>query len=456
LFSIGAVRINLLTKYIISFTLLFGTLLWYVMFNLFQDEKQELIDQANQQFQAIFKTVQTVGTEALSVGDSDKLAVQSIIQGIFAQKIQGLERIFFVTKSKMYYYYLDKNGHEYMEQIVDEALWQSLKKNVGKKVQHGSSIVLTSSITYDVPGKSIFLGYVCLGFSLDHIIQKIQAKQRTTLIFGVLALSVALVVISLITKLLNRRIQSLHRGIQELAEEKFQELPVKGNDEIADLTKAYNNMIVSVRERIQMARYVSESTIAHIKSSQNEPIFSKGKNEELCLFFSDVREFTSFAENNKPEYVVGLLNQLLNLQVEIIKANRGDIDKFVGDEIMAVFRGTYKEDRAIKSAIEIQKKINDYIKSDQEFKSLRIGIGIHTGTVVAGNIGAQNRRDFTAIGDAVNTAARMCAAAEAEEILISEIVKNNLLQQECNLSEPFAIAMKNKQKSIPLYRVLYK
>ncbi len=449
------VRINLLAKYVISFTLLFGTLLGYVMLNLFQDEKKELIDQANQQFQAIFKTVQTVGTEALSVGETDKLAVQSIIQGIFAQNIQGLEQIFFVAKNKSYYYYLDKNGNEYMEEVTEESVWRSLEEHAGQRVLKGKQVVLTSPITYDIPGKSIFLGYVRLGYTLDHIHQKIAKKQQTTLIFGVAALGVALVVISLITKLLNRRIQNLHQGIQGLAEERFEQLEVNGNDEIADLTRAYNQMLVSVRERIQMSRYVSDSTIAHIKSSKDESGFSKGKNEELCLFFSDVRGFTAFAENHEPEYVVGLLNQLLNLQVEIIRANRGDIDKFVGDEIMAIFRGAYKEDRALKSAIEIQKKINEYIQTDQEFKSLRIGIGIHSGTVVAGNIGSENRRDFTAIGDAVNTAARMCSAAIEEEILISECVKNNLMRLDYQFSESFSISMKNKQKSIPLYRVHY-
>ena len=448
-------RINLLAKYVISFSMLFGTLLWYVMFNLFQDEKTELIEQANQQFQAIFKTVQTVGTEALSVGESDKLAVQSIIQGIFGQNIRGLERIFFVTKDKMYYYYLDKYGNEYIEQVIEETMWSSMENSVGKRLETGNLVLLTSPIRYEIPGKSIFLGYVQLGYSLDHIHKKIADKQKTTLIFGAAALSVALVVISLITKLLNRQIQNLHQGIQGLAEEKFEELQVKGNDEIADLTKAYNQMIISVKERIQMSRYVSDSTIAHIKSSVDETSFSKGKNEELCLFFSDVRGFTTFAEHHEPEYVVRLLNQLLNLQVEIITANRGDIDKFVGDEIMAIFRGAFKEDRALKSAIEIQKKINEYIEKNQEFKSLRLGIGIHTGKVVAGNIGAQNRLDYTAIGDAVNTAARMCSAANAEEILISETIKNNLADKTSKFSDSFTISMKNKQKSIPLYRVLY-
>jgi adenylate cyclase len=168
-----------------------------------------------------------------------------------------------------------------------------------------------------------------------------------------------------------------------------------------------------------------------------------------------VRGFTTFSEQNAPDDVVRYLNQLLNLQVEIIKKHQGDIDKFIGDEVMAIFRGEDKELRAVQAAIKIQQAMAILAKREKVFETLQVGIGINTGVVVVGNIGSRDRMDYTAIGDAVNTAARLCSNAKAGEILISETVKEHLSQANCELSESFTLPLKGKQTALNLYRVMY-
>lgn len=168
-----------------------------------------------------------------------------------------------------------------------------------------------------------------------------------------------------------------------------------------------------------------------------------------------MRGFTAFAELNEPQHVVARLNRLLNLQVEIIKRYGGDIDKFVGDEVMAIFRGSAKEQRAVAAAIAIQEKLQPIFKAEEGQSRLRIGIGINTGVAVMGNIGSAERMDFTAIGDVVNTAARLCSVAKADEILVAEEVINSLPKGSVNLSEPFTLLLKNKLYAVTIYRVLY-
>ncbi len=130
------------------------------------------------------------------------------------------------------------------------------------------------------------------------------------------------------------------------------------------------------------------------------------------LFFSDIRNFTSFAEAHAPETVVEFLNQLMTLQVDILTRHGGDVDKMIGDAVLARFDGEHGERRAIAAAIEIIEamKPRNYPRS--------IGIGIHKGEVISGVIGPKDRSDFTVIGDAVNISARLCSAARAGEIVV--------------------------------------
>lgn len=335
-------------------------------------------------------------------------------------------------------------------------LWQSLSQCGDSSYVEDNKVYLTDKIEYKTASKTIFLGYSRLIFSLDHINTLIASKQSKTLVIGVISFVISLLAISFLTAVLIQRIKMLNKATKEVASGKFNQLPVKGSDELAELTDAFNNMTVAVKERLMMTRYVSGATIEKIRQTHVVDDVSLGgtRNEE-CLFFSDVRGFTRFSEQNAPDEVVRYLNQLLNLQVEIIKKHRGDIDKFVGDEIMAVFRGEKKEYRAVQAAVEIQQAMHALAERESVFKALRIGIGINTGVVVVGNIGSYDRMDYTSIGDAVNTAARLCSNAKAGEIIISETVKEKMSEGDLTLSDPFTLPLKGKQTALNLYRVVY-
>ncbi len=238
-------------------------------------------------------------------------------------------------------------------------------------------------------------------------------------------------------------------------------MPVK--DEIGTLAKTFDEMMVSIREKLEMQKFVSDSTVKMIKKSvnENQPSHDKEKHTErkqVTLFFSDIRGFTAMSEKMDPQDVVNILNEYLDVQSNIIKVFKGDIDKFVGDEIVAIFEsGTMCVD-AVSAAIEAQRKIAG-LNRDRIQKGLapvQIGIGINTGEVVMGSIGSHERMDFTVIGDNVNLAARLCGAAIPGEIIISKRVYDKLDKNTQKLIRPLRpIHVKGKVKPIEVYRVEY-
>ena len=153
----------------------------------------------------------------------------------------------------------------------------------------------------------------------------------------------------------------------------------------------------------------------------------------------------------EPEELVTLINQYLDKQTDIIKNHGGDIDKFVGDAVLAVFKGKYMADDAVYCAIDIQKEIN---KFNQELDgNTMFGIGINTGPVIRGPIGSKDRMDYTVIGDNVNLACRLCDVAGAGEIIISEKTKNNLSKNKFNLTKQSPLQLKGIEKPVVNYRV---
>lgn len=215
-----------------------------------------------------------------------------------------------------------------------------------------------------------------------------------------------------------------------------EKVQVASRDEIGELGHTINTMVDGLYERYELSKFVSSSTIMAI-SDRSE----KGVKTEITLLFSDIRGFTSFSEKLDPENVVQHLNDILTIQTEIIQKHGGDIDKYVGDEIVALFFGEQKEQNACRCALEIQR----YLARQQErLAGLSVGIGINTGRVILGMIGSEKRADYTVIGDHVNFASRLCSKAKSGAIIISENTYKRV-QPLVKVAGPYEIRVKGKQ-----------
>ncbi|HEX2453935.1 MAG TPA: adenylate/guanylate cyclase domain-containing protein [Vicinamibacterales bacterium] len=190
-------------------------------------------------------------------------------------------------------------------------------------------------------------------------------------------------------------------------------------DEIGDLSRAFKKMTEGLRERADMLKFVSHST-AEMIQSQKTPERQLGERREITLLFCDIRGFTSFAEQRAPEEAVAVLNRYLHLQADLVKQYHGDVDKFIGDAVFAHFTGPDMALDAIRCGVEIQRAVASAGLKHPDLPKLDVGVGIATGEVIVGSIGSDDRLDYTAIGSAVNLSARLCAACDAHEILMSE------------------------------------
>jgi adenylate cyclase len=175
----------------------------------------------------------------------------------------------------------------------------------------------------------------------------------------------------------------------------------------------------------QFGRYLSPDLVKQIAASDEELPLG-GIKKELSILFLDIRGFTTLSEKLNPEEVVDFLNIMFNLITEKCLENNGTIDKFIGDAAMLIFNAPLDlpnhEYYAVKTAYDIQQgmvKVRDEIQAKHGV-TVNVGIGIHTGLVVVGNIGSYIRVDYTAIGDNVNIAARIESNTKAGQILVSE------------------------------------
>ena len=193
-----------------------------------------------------------------------------------------------------------------------------------------------------------------------------------------------------------------------------------------------------------------------VKQLQNNPNLLKlgGEKRYATFLFTDVRGFTSLSEKLKPEEVTEIMNKALTVQVECVQKNGGMVDKFIGDACMAIFSAPLDledhEDKAVKTAIEMQDRIKELNKELSH--EIAIGVGVNTGTAVVGNMGSNTRFDFSAIGDCVNIAARLESGTKEAgvDILIGEETAKNCSFELKSLE---AIKVKGKEKSLNVYTI---
>lgn len=191
-------------------------------------------------------------------------------------------------------------------------------------------------------------------------------------------------------------------------------LKPKSKDEVAQLSLAFNEMAKGLEERDKVkatfSKFHSKEIAEKLMSGE---VKLGGERKVATIFFSDVRGFTSMSETMQPEQVVEMLNEYMTRMVEIVQRNKGVVDKYVGDAIMALWgipiTGTDDTYNALKACIEMREELAklNTLRISRGQNALRIGMGLNRGQVIAGNIGSEAKMEYTVIGDAVNTASRM-------------------------------------------------
>lgn len=233
-------------------------------------------------------------------------------------------------------------------------------------------------------------------------------------------------------------------------------------DEVKMLYAAFYDMVNGLKEKEKVRSILNKVVSTAIANEiLKKELYLGGEEKDVTMFFSDIRTFTSMTENMKPQDVISMLNTCMTKVSKVIDDHGGVIDKYVGDEVMALFGAPVDLGgsalRAVLCAIEVVSVLQAWNKERETSteKKIEMGIGIHKGKVFIGNMGAQNRLNYTVLGSNVNLASRLCSKAKPSEILISKEVYEEILADgniEAEAMEP--IELKGFSHKIEVYRVL--
>lgn len=212
----------------------------------------------------------------------------------------------------------------------------------------------------------------------------------------------------------------------------------------------------AIKENNILRMYVDETVLNFMGSREFESSLMLNETIEATIAFIDICSFTSISENESPDYVVKMLNNYFDVMVKEIIAQGGYIDKFIGDAVMAVFRGDYHLDRGIDACLAVRKQIEKLPRLTENFSFVpKVSIGVNSGEMISGNIGSASLRrlDYTVIGDAVNVAQRLQTIATDGQIVITESCYDKI-KESFNCNKLSKIKLKNKSNPIMVYEVL--
>jgi adenylate cyclase len=273
------------------------------------------------------------------------------------------------------------------------------------------------------------LGQVHVGISLDFIEDLIDQERGSVVLVMLAVILLGLAVAVIYGFRFSRPISRIVKATEEIARGNYQyRVPVKRNDELGNLGMAFNRMGQelwknSMTER-SFGKYVGTEVLDMILANP-ETDWLKGTRNNATILFADIRGFTAYASDNGPEQVVEALNAYLEIATTTIIKFGGYIDKFIGDAVMGVFGvPVFRQDhveRAVRAALHMQSVLSaESLKGNHLLAA--VGISIHTGIVVAGNVGSQTKMEYTVIGDSVNLTARLNPLAGAGDIVVSKEV----------------------------------
>ena len=253
----------------------------------------------------------------------------------------------------------------------------------------------------------------------------------------------------------NTLVNRLNRAHHDIQEQSIQLLRYAD-----DLSVSYERLKKEEKLRNHLSRYIDEDLVNRIINTDGE-LIQKNQRKTITVMFADIRSFTSITEKMEPEDVVTMLNEYFSIMVDIVFANNGMLDKFVGDQIMAVFGHMTGEKEGIKDALETAIAIQQAVvslmrkRTKKGLTAFTVGIGINTGSAIIGHVGSGNRMDYTVIGDTVNMAAKLEKLARPGEIIIGEKTFHNR-QETIQADKQINLRLKNREEPVICYRVSWK
>ncbi|MBE8401870.1 adenylate/guanylate cyclase domain-containing protein [Leptospira borgpetersenii] len=331
----------------------------------------------------------------------------------------------------------------------------------------------TKQIEYkDKDGKVWFGSYQKLGFGgaavisivpEDKAFEAVYKIQKTNLLIMGIALCLALLIVFFFAKTITKPLLHLLQATTEIARGNFKiKISSTTKDEVGLLTDYFVDMGKGLEEREKVKDALGRFVNKEIAEMVLKHELTLGGERKMCaIFFSDIRSFTSISEKLQPEEVVEFLNEYMTEMVHCVNETHGIVDKFIGDAIMATWGAAKTSDKDAENAINGSLMMREALlkfnqgRGGEKKPIIQIGCGLNYGPVIAGQIGSEQRLEYTVIGDAVNLASRVEALNKpfGTDILITQ----NLLDHVpdiFNVEKMQSIKVKGKEEPQVIYAVL--
>jgi|GEM_PF-1161056 len=265
-----------------------------------------------------------------------------------------------------------------------------------------------------------------------------------------------------LASLMSRALSRVNDALRKLEQQEYVHVDaIKTGDELEDLALGFNTMVDGLKERDKLrttfGKYMTQTVMDHLLAGK---VALGGESITVTILFSDIRSFTSISEKMDAQSLVGLLNEYFTEMVSIVMEEDGVVDKYIGDAIMAVFGAPVNKPddaiRAVRAAVRMREALAhlNVRLAERGVPELKTGIGIHTGEVVAGNIGSEARMEYTVIGDAVNLASRL--ESSTKEMGVNVLISDETyeLVKDVTVARPLReITVKGRVKPVLAYEV---
>lgn len=298
--------------------------------------------------------------------------------------------------------------------------------------------------------------------------QAVQSGSQLMTLFGGVVL-VVLVMGLWVARLITRPIATLVDAHREVEKDNLEvDVPITTRDETGILSNSFNQMVDGLRK----ARHVHSMFGQYVTNQVRDAVLRGevklgGDRAEITMLYTDICGFTTLAEGMDPEELVEMLNRYFDVMIDAIAEYEGTLDKFVGDAIVVEFNVPLPTDhhplRAVLTALRMREKLGVYNAQQMETGEpvVRMGVGIHTGAAVVGNIGSEGRKvEYTAMGDTVNVSARLESLTrklglEHETLIICISEETQALVRDfVEVSEPMTTDVKGREAPVTVYKVL--
>lgn len=378
----------------------------------------------------------------------------------------------FKSNNKQSYFLLDEEGEYIASSDENQLLINDNSAKFILKRFNGSAVKSQQQYLYDnnknnwlvTTSRLSFGMYLFSKVSRDTIIAPSEFIKKNSYYLLGLVLSSVIILVFIFSEHISRPIELLTTYAQRIGQGDLSVVAtekIQSSDEVGDLAKSFDFMVGGLKERDKMKTLFSKfHGTAVTKELLDNEIKLGGKRKEMTVFFSDIRGFTDFSEGRTPEEVVSMLNEYFEVMVHIINQRGGVVDKFIGDAIMAVWGVPHQTpddaNNAVLASLEMRMALNRLNENriERGLTPIKIGMGLHSGEAISGQIGSSERMEFTVIGDAVNTASRIEGSTKSfgtDLLLSKEVVAK--LDNKFLLVKAGEAKVQGKSENLVLYMV---